>query len=92
MNKMNKIQTKINELLSGTMDWIEYVLRRIYGKPSMMKQFIIVLVFGSFLSVVSIYTLVTSIYNAGKADAKQEFMEIRHAGHLELHQSKDSIK
>jgi len=92
MIKMNKLRLKIKELLSECLDWMEYGLRRLYGRPSMMKQFIIVLIFGGFLSVVSIYSIVSSIYNMGRTDAQKEFMEIKHAGRLELHQSTDSIK
>ena len=88
---MNKIKTKIKERLSDCMDWMEYGLRRIYGKPTMMKQFIIVLILGSFISVVSIYSLVSSIYNMGKRDAQTNMMEIKHAGNLELPNPSDSI-
>ena len=88
---MNKILKKSKELLTDTMDWMEYGLRRLYGRPSLMKQFIIVLIFGSVLSVLSIYTIVSSIYNMGKADVQKEFMEIKHAGHFELNHAGDSI-
>ena len=89
---MNKIQIKIKERLSGLVDWMDDCLHRLCGKPSMMKQFVIVLILGSILSVFSIYSIVSSIYNMGRSDAQKEFMEIKHAGHLELHQSTDSIK
>jgi hypothetical protein len=79
----------MRERLSGFLDWIEYGLRRLYGKPTLMKQFIIVLILGSLLSVFSIYTLVRSIYNIGKNDAEREFLEIRHIETLKL--QKDSI-
>jgi len=88
---MNNIKTKIRKLLSDSMDWIEYGLRRLYGKPTMMKQFIIVLILGSSLSIFSIYTLVRSIYNIGKNDAKEEFMELQHIKSLELQKRNDSI-
>jgi len=91
MIKMNKLRLKIKERLSGMMDWMECGLRRLYGRPSLMKQFIIILIYGFVLSALSIYTIVTSIYKMGKADAQKEFMEIRHAGHLELHHRGDSI-
>ena len=81
---MKKINLKIRELGSDAMDWMEYGMRRLYGKPSMMKQFVIVLILGSVLSVFSIYSIVSSIYNMGKSDAQKEFMEIKHTGHLEL--------
>jgi len=89
---MKKIVAKIRERLSDLVDWMDYGLHRLYGKPSMMKQFVIVLILGSILSVFSIYSIVSSIYNMGKSDAQKEFMEIKHAGHLELHQLTDSIK
>ena len=85
------MQIKIKKLLSDCVDWIEYGLRRLYGKPSLMKQFIIVLILGSSLSIFSIYTLVRSIYNIGRNDARTEFMEIKHIGNLELPNSNDSI-
>ena len=84
MIKKNTLRLKIKERLSDTMDWIEYGLHRLYGRPSMMKQFVIVLILGSVLSVFSIYSIVSSIYNMGKSDAQKEFMEIKHAGYLEL--------
>ena len=88
---MKKLRLKIKERLTDCMDWTEYCLRRLYGRPSMMKQFIIVLFLGSVLSVFSIYSIVSSIYNMGRSDAQKEFMEIKHAGHLELHSANDSI-
>jgi len=88
---MKRINLKIRELFSNAVDWMEYGLRRLYGKPSMMKQFIIVVILGSVLSVFSIYSVVSSIYNIGRMDAQKEFMDIKHAGHLELPSSGDSI-
>jgi|GEM_PF-7103471 len=88
---MNNIQIKIRERLSAFADWLEYGLRRIYGKPTIMKQFTIVLSLGTLLSIFSIYTLVRSIYNIGRNDARTEFMEIKHIGNLELQGSSDSI-
>ncbi|GHT63659.1 hypothetical protein FACS189451_10640 [Bacteroidia bacterium] len=85
------IQTKIKERLSDFVDWIEYGLRRLYGKPTLMKQFIIVLILGSLLSVFSIYTLVSSIYNMGRHSAEQKFMELQHIETLQLQQKNDSI-
>jgi len=73
------------------MDWMEYGLRRLYGKPTMMKQFIIVLILGSFISVVSIWSLVSSIYNIGKRDGQRDRMEISHIRNVELPNSNDSI-
>jgi len=91
MIKMNRLRQKIRERLSGCTDWMEDCLRRLYGKPSMMKQFVIVLILGAILSVFSIYSIVSSIYNMGKTSAQEEFMEIRHIGKLELPSSGDSI-
>ena len=88
---MKNLKTKIKERLSDSMDWIEYGLHRLYGKPTMMKQFIIVLILGSALSVFSIYTLIHSIYNMGRIEAGKEWMEIKHSRQLELSNSKDSI-
>jgi len=85
MIKMNKLRLKIKERMSDWMDWMEEGMRRLYGKPSMMKQFVIVLILGSALSVFSIYSIVSSIYNMGRSSAQKEFMEIKHAGHLELY-------
>jgi len=87
-----KILTKIQDLLSDFVDWLEFLLHRLYGKPTMMKQFIIVLTLGSFLSVFSIYSLVHSIYSIGKHDAEKEFLELRHIKPLELKNKNDSIK
>jgi len=88
---MNNIQIKIRERLSGLVDWMEYKLRRLYGKPSLMKQFIIVLILGSSLGIFSAYTMIRSIYNIGRMDAKKEFMELQHINPLELQKRNDSI-
>jgi len=85
------MQIKIKKLLSDCVDWIEYGLRRLYGKPSLMKQFIIVLILGSSLGIFSAYTMIRSIYNIGKNDAKKEFMELQHINPLELQKRNDSI-
>jgi hypothetical protein len=89
---MKKIITNIQDFLSGVVDWLEWQLRRLYGKPTMMKQFIVVLVLGSFLSVFSIYSLVHSIYSIGKRDARKEFIELQHIERLKLQSENDSIK
>jgi hypothetical protein len=64
-------------------------LHAVCGKPSPVKRLVIVLIIGGALSVVSVCTLVRSIYNIGKRDA--ELIYIEHIKHLELKRSGDSI-
>ena len=84
------MREKINYFLINVGQEIEYGLRQLYGRPSLLKQFIIVVVLGCVLSSVSIYTLVTSIYNMGKHDAENRFIELQHIKSLELQKRNDS--
>ena len=83
------MKSRIKKRLIAIWDEIEYGLRRLCGKPSPMKQFIIILILGGSLSVSYIYSLVSSIYNIGKRDV--ELMHIEHIKQLELQHKNDSI-
>lgn len=86
------MKAKIKKALINIPDEIEYFFRRIYGKPSPLKQFIIILVLGGTLSIMHIYSLAGSVYNIGKRDARREYMmETEHIKPLELQQANDSI-
>lgn len=85
------MRKKMKALLTNAGYEIEHRLKLLCGNPTPMKRFIIVLVIGGVLSVVSIHTLVTSIYNIGKQDAEKEFMEWQHIETLKLQQKRDSI-
>jgi len=85
------MKKKIREFLINAYDEIEYRIRLLCGKSSPMKQFIIVVIIGSLLGIGYLYTLVSSIYNIGKQDAKKEFMELQHIERIKLQSEKDSI-
>jgi hypothetical protein len=85
------MKEKIKDFLINVRDEITYNLKCICGQPTPMKRFIIVLIIGGTLSIAFIYTLVSSIYNIGKCDAKKEFMELQHIETLKLQHKQDSI-
>ena len=85
------MKEKINSFLINLCSEIEYGLRRMCGKPSPMKRFIVVLVISIALSILYIYIIVSSIYNMGKHDAEIRFMELQHIERLKLQQKQDSI-
>jgi hypothetical protein len=70
-------------------DEFSYCLRMLCGRPSPLKRFIIVLIAGVALGAGGIYTLVSSIYNAGKSDTERMYIE--HIRFPELKNRKDSI-
>ena len=61
--------------LKDTADEIAYSIRTLCGKPSPMKRFVFVLIISGVLSVFFIYTLVSSIYNIGRNDARKELLD-----------------
>jgi hypothetical protein len=82
---------KIKDVLSNARDEMEYGLRRLCGRPTPAKRFIAALVTVSVLTVANIYFVVSSIYNIGKHDAENEFLELRHIENSKLLQKQDSI-
>ena len=83
------MKKKIKEFLLNAWYEIEHRLKLLCGKPTPMKRFIIVVVIGSFFSIVFLYSLVSSMYNIGKNDAGKEFPTIEHSQQLQL--KNDSI-
>ena len=71
------MRKKIKDFLENVWNSITYGLKDLCGRPSPMKRFIAVLIVGGVLAIVSIYTLVSSIYSIGH-DAKKEFIELQH--------------
>jgi len=63
---------KIIEFLKDVTEEISFGIRSLCGRPSPMKRFIFVLIICGILSVSFMYTLVSSIYNMGKNDARKE--------------------
>ncbi|MCP3894466.1 hypothetical protein SDC9_35574 [bioreactor metagenome] len=72
-------------------DWIEDGLRRVCGGMSPERRLITILAFCVIFGSLSIYMTVSSIYNIGKRDAEQKYLEIEHMKRLELQYSNDSI-
>ena len=83
------MKSKIMEFLTDALGEISFSLRCLCGKPSPLKRFIIVSVIGSALGIAFIWILASSIYNIGKNDAKQIYIE--HIKSLELKNAGDSI-
>ena len=74
------------------MDWVDYGLRRMCGELTPEKRLITILAMCVIFGIGSIYMTVSSIYNIGKRDAEQKYLELEHIKRLELEHSNDSIK
>ena len=86
------MKEKIKDFLISIWDEITYGLKCACGEPTPLKRFIAVLIIGMILGLGYFYSIISSIYNMGKNDAQQEFMEIKHIQKLELpYKSNDSI-
>jgi hypothetical protein len=83
------MKKKIGNFWETARSEIEYRLRRICGRPSPLKRFVTVLILGSVLAIANLYLVISSIYNIGKRDAEQEFMQLQHIETLKL--QSDSI-
>jgi len=83
------MKTEIREFLTDALGEINFGLRYLCGKPTPVKRFIAVLTLGGLLSIAFAGILVSSIYNIGKNDAKQIYIE--HIKSLEMKYSNDSI-
>jgi hypothetical protein len=78
------MKKKIREIFDSFWDELTHRLRMICGKPSPIKRFTAILIIGVTFSIVYTCTLVKSIYNIGKNDARKEFLELEHIKQLEL--------
>jgi hypothetical protein len=67
-------------------------VRRLCLRPSPGVRLLIIITLFVVLSATNIWFVVSSIYNAGKRDARKEFLKIEHAGKLELQHKSDSVK
>jgi len=83
------MRNRIMFFLNDAFDEIGYGLRCLCGKPSPMKRFIAVSVISCMLGIAFVWILTTSIYNIGKNDAKQIYIEQIRT--LEIKKSNDSI-
>jgi hypothetical protein len=82
----------IKEVLSDVWGELTYGVRWLCLRPSPGMRLSIIITLFAVLSVTNIWFVVSSIYNTGKRDARKEFLEIEHAGRLELQHKNDSIK
>ena len=80
---------KMIEFIKGAIGEIAFSLRCLCGKPSPVKQFIMVAVAGSALGIASFCILVNSIYHIGYTHAKKEIPELNFIRQLNL--KNDSI-
>jgi hypothetical protein len=83
---------KIKETLEDVWGELTYGVRWLCLRPSPGMRLSIIIVLFVALSAANIWFVASSIYNIGKRDARKEFLEIEHAGKLELQHKNDSIK
>ena len=83
---------KIKETLEDVWGELTYGVRWLCLRPSPGMRLSIIIVLFVALSVANIWFVASSIYNIGKRDARKEFLEIEHAGKLELQHKNDSIE
>lgn len=69
------MKTSVIDFLKDAVNEFSFGIRCLCGKPSPMKRFVFVLIICGILSVSFIYTLVSSIYNIGKNDARKEVLD-----------------
>ena len=82
----------MKKLINKFLDWVDYGLRRMCGELTPEKRLITILAMCVIFGIGSIYMTVSSIYNIGKRDAEQKYLELEHIKRLELEHSNDSIK
>jgi hypothetical protein len=78
------MKKKIFDFLTNFWDKVQCRLRLFCDNSSPKKRLTIVLAITGILSIVSIYSLISSIYNIGEQDKKKDFMELQHIQFLEL--------
>ena len=83
---------KIKEVMSDIWGELTCGVRWLCLRPSPGVRLSIIIVLFVALSVANIWFVASSIYSAGKRDARKEFLEIEHAGKIELQHKNDSIK
>ena len=83
---------KLKETLEDVWGELTYGVRWLCLRPSSGVRLLIIIVLFVVLSAANIWFVASSIYNIGKRDARKEFLEMEHAGKLELQHKNDSIK
>jgi hypothetical protein len=83
---------KIKEVTSDIWGELTYGVRWLCLRPSPGVRLLIIVLFIVASSAINIWFVTSSIYSAGKRDARKEFLEIEHAGKIELQHKNDSIK
>ena len=83
---------KLKETMEDVWGELTYGIRWLCLRPSSGVRLLIIIVLFVVLSAANIWFVANSVYNIGKRDARKEFLEIEHAGKLELQNKKDSIK
>ena len=83
---------KINEILKDVWGELTYGVRWLCLRPSPGVRLSIIVFLIIAASAANIWFVANSIYSIGKRDAWKEFLEIEHAGKLELQHKNDSIK
>jgi hypothetical protein len=82
---------RLKETLADVWGELTYGIRWFCLRPSPGVRLSVIIVLFVVLSATNIWFVVSSIYNAGKRDARKEFLKIEHAGKLELQHKADSI-
>jgi hypothetical protein len=86
------MKEKLITQLHNIRDEIVYAVRRLCGRPTPGKRIATVLLLCGMLAVGNLYYVITSIYSAGRRDAKREFLNMEHIKRLDWQPvGKDSI-
>ena len=83
---------KINEILKDVWGELTYGVRWLCLRPSPGVRLSIIVFLIIAASAANIWFVANSVSNIGKRDARKEFLEMEHAGKLELQHKNDSIK
>lgn len=87
---IQELKKKIIEQLKKLDNWINDGFRRLCEKPSPKTRFVVVSIFGGILTIIYVCMLAGSIFNIGKCDAKNDFLELQHIETLKLQGENDS--
>jgi hypothetical protein len=82
---------KIKQWIIGLQDWIDCGIDRICYSMSPLARLLSVLAVGFACGIAFIYIMIASIYNIGKRDAENKFIELQHIKSIELQNHNDSI-
>jgi len=76
------MKLKIKEFSTNALSETEHSLKRLCGRLSQKKRFIIVLLTCGLLAVASLYFVTSSIMNIGKNNTKKELIKLQHIERL----------